>query len=156
MGGIKKTEINSPHRCPVAMNENIEILVKHKKKFSITVPEHWNRFSQEAEESPSMYILKTQPDMILGKLLYLTTLKQKAWIRCFPERLSNLSHSVSLLPIVAHALRNVVSVVFICAVLKMTDCFSSCENVKISLTASMFYRSAMVVVVIWGYNMWGF
>lgn len=31
MGGIKKTEINSAHRCPVAMNGNIEILVKHKK-----------------------------------------------------------------------------------------------------------------------------
>jgi len=41
-----------------------------QKNFTVRVTEHWNRFSREVVESPSMEVLKTRLDTYLCDLLY--------------------------------------------------------------------------------------
>lgn len=42
--------------------------------FTVKVMEHWNRLPKKIVESPSVAILKTQPDKVLSSLLWLILL----------------------------------------------------------------------------------
>jgi len=45
------------------------------------VPEHWHRLPREAVESPSLEILKSQLDMVLGKWLQVSLARAGNWSR---------------------------------------------------------------------------
>lgn len=45
----------------------------------------WNKLLRETVKGPSLEILKTWPDIVLGNLLHVTLLQQGAWTRWCPE-----------------------------------------------------------------------
>ncbi|KAK4829556.1 hypothetical protein QYF61_005225 [Mycteria americana] len=59
------------------------------------VVKRWNRLPREVVKSPPVEILKTQLDIALSNLLYLTLLEQEGWTRQSQEAPSNLNDPVN-------------------------------------------------------------
>ncbi|KAK4829239.1 hypothetical protein QYF61_002504 [Mycteria americana] len=65
---------------PWAQTEIQEIPLKHKKNFFTgRVVKHWHRWPREAVESPSLWVVSTQLDVVLCNQLWLMLLEQGDW-----------------------------------------------------------------------------
>ena len=49
--------------------------------FTVRVTEHWHRLPREIMETPSVEILNSRLDMVLGNWLWVALLEQGSWIR---------------------------------------------------------------------------
>ena len=67
-----------------------------KHFFTVRVTEHWHRLPREVVESPSLEVLRSRLDRVLGNQLWVTLLEQQGWTRRLPEVPPNLNQSVIL------------------------------------------------------------